>query len=98
MRYFSSLNTSQLATESETEEHLSRPSRVLDPDAVSVLRKSDFERKKKNRRLFCSLRIKQNKASGIYILLPFEAMDKGTWTERFIYYLFSALLGLGKGL
>ena len=87
----------RLKTESETEEHLSRPSRVLDPDAVPVLRKSDFE-KKKTRRLLCSLRIKQNKASGIYTLFSFEAMDKGAWTERLIYYLFSALLGLGKGL
>ena len=63
---------------------------------VSASEKRFWE--KKNRRLFCSLRIKQNKVSGIYILFPFEAMDKGAWTERLIYYLFSALLGLGKGL
>ena len=36
----------RLKTESETEESLSRSSRVLDPDAVSALRKSDFENKK----------------------------------------------------
>ena len=60
--------------------------------------KAILRKKKKPRRLFCSLRIKQNKASGIYVLFPFEAMDKGAWTERVIYYLFSALLGLGKGL